>query len=421
MADELLLRWNAFCDFLERRTRVDIRYLFKGATSAVVAQVIESLTILALSMIISRYVAKDAYGTYKFILSLAAILGALSLNDLASAVFQSTARGFDGALPAGVRASIKWSSGIFLGAFVLATYYFAHDNLLVGFGILVAGCGAPLTISVNLFRAFLGGKQDFARQAWYGGILPIVCSSGALAITALVAPTPIALVIVYTISNLAVAIYSYYRIASVYKPSQENADPDMMRYAKHMSVIGVLATIAGNIDQVLLFHFGGTVNLAVYNFAVGVIDQTKGPLKTLDSMLQARFATRSRSDIDTNIGNKMKWLAFLSVAIIVVYIPMAPYLYRILFPAYTESILVSQIYVFALLGQIFTPALSYLSAKKKVRELYIFWFSSNLFQIAVMAIGVIYWGLWGLVVSRIIARLFAGTVAFTLYRTSQES
>jgi O-antigen/teichoic acid export membrane protein len=254
------------------------------------------------------------------------------------------------------------------------------------------------------------------RQAWYGGIFAGAVSAGALAITAVFVPTPIALVIVYIISNLGATIYAYSQVFAYYKPNSSKIDPDMMRYAKHMSIIGILGTIAGNVDQILLYHFGGTVNLAIYNFSIGVLDQVKGPLKTLDSMLQARFATRTNLSIDAGIANKMKWLGLLSITSIIVYIPLAPHIYAILFPTYTESILLSQVYALSLLSLVFTPAISYLAAKKRVRALYTLSLTGNALQIAAMAIGVIGWGLWGLVISRVVVRILGAFIGFILYR-----
>ena len=104
--------------------------------------------------------------------------------------------------------------------------------------------------------------------------------------------------------------------------------------------------------------------------------------------------------------------------VIASYILLAPYLYRFLFPAYVVAIPYSQIYAVSLISMIANPAVSYLSAKKKIREQYIRSISIFIFQIIIMALGVIYWGLFGLIIARVIIRFFGSCLSYILYRTS---
>ncbi len=185
--------------------------------------------------------------------------------------------------------------------------------------------------------------------------------------------------------------------------------------------MGVLNGIAGNIDKVLLFHFVGPVQLAIYSFAIAIPDQTKGPLKMLNTMLQAKFVNRSDEEIHAGMKNKMLWLAISSVAFIIAYILIAPYFYAFFFPNYTESVLYSQIYVLSSLGLIFSPAASYLAAKKKVKEQYISKIAATTLQITALLIGVIFWGLLGLIIARVATRLTSSTLNRYLYTRSLQT
>lgn len=397
-----LLRWS------EKYTKTDMVYLARGGFWSVAGQVSASLIALTLSVAMARYVPKDIYGQYKYVLAIVSVLSAFSLNGIGGAVLQSAARGFDGALADGFKANMRWSFAIFIGSFALGGYYLIAGNFIIGLAILIGGSITPFLGSSNLYAPFLSGKKEFALQAWYADFVTNIIPAVALIITAYVAPQPLPLIAVYFGTNLAATAYAYWRTARKLHTATARHDPHMLHYGKHLSAIGILNGIAGNIDQLLLFHFAGATDLAIYNFATGIPDQMKGPLKALDTMTRARFANREETDIHSSIRNKMFWLFILSIFTIAIYILIAPYVYFFLFPTYTDAIPYSQIYAVSLFAMIASPAISYLSAKKKIREQYVASVSVSIFQIIVMSLGVVYWGLLGLIIARVLTRFANG-------------
>jgi O-antigen/teichoic acid export membrane protein len=407
--------------FLERRLKTDVHYLLSGTFWGGVSQVASIASALALSIVISRYVPKDVYGEYKYILSIVSLLPILSLTGIGSAVLQSVSRGFDGALAEGFRANLRWSYAIFTGALALALYYFWQGNFTLGFGILLGGCISPFMTSATLATSFLLAKKDFVRNALLFGVLGSVGPAIALMATALLHGGTLALVSVYFVANLMTDLYLYWHTMRVYKPARAARDPHMHSYAKHLSVMGVVSSLAGNIDQVLIFHFIGPIELAVYNFATGIVDQTKGPLKNLDQMLQARFAGRDAKEIHGSAGSKFILLALTSIGIIILYSAVAPFIYQILFPAYTEAVPYSQLYALSLLGIVQGPIIAYFSAHKKIYEQYVNTVGSSLLQILFMAGGVIVWGLLGLIAGRVLASLMTTLFTFGQYYRVRKS
>ncbi len=410
-----ILRWS------EKYTKMDMVYLARGSFWSIAGQVSASLIALTLSVAMARYVPKDIYGQYKYVLAIISVLSSFSLSGIGGAVLQSAARGFDGALADGFKANLRWSFAIFIGAFALGGYYLIDGNFILGLGILIGGTVTPFLGSYNLYAPFLSGKKEFALQAWYADFITNIIPAIALIIVTLIAPQPLSLIATYFIANFVATAYAYWRTARKLHHATIEHDPHMLAYGKHLSLIGILGGIAGSLDQLLLFHFAGATDLAIYNFATGIPDQIKGPFKMLDAMTQARFAIREPADIHSSIQNKMFWLFLTSTTIVAGYILAAPYLYTLLFPAYAIAIPYSQIYALSLFTIIASPATSYLSAKKKVRELYISTIVGNVFQIVVMVIGVMYWGLIGIVVARVIVRLFGSAFNYIMYRTSSNT
>lgn len=402
----------------EKYTKTDMIYLAKGGFWSTAAQVVNSLLVFGFAILVAHFLPKDVYGQYKYIIAMVALLGSFSLTGLGSAMFQSVASGFDGALRQGFVANLRWSAAVFLGAFGLAAYYFLQGNTTLAIGVLVGGSLSPFLTSANLAGAYLNAKKDFARANIYFGIVENLVAIGALIIAVLLTKDPLILAIVYFVGNTLATWLIYRRVVRLYQPDPAKTDPGMMGYAKHLSLMGVLTTIAGNIDQVLLFHFVGPVELALYNFAIAIPDQTKGPLKMFDTMTQARFVSRADREISVSMRHKM-WVIFATTATFVAaYALAAPYIYRFFFPNYIESILFSQIYALSLFSAVFSPAASYLTAKKKIAEQYTSKVVLSLFQIIVLFVGVLYWGLLGLIWARVVLKVGGAYFTYTLYRSS---
>jgi len=403
--------------------RTDLRYIFHGMSWSIVGQTAAVLSSLALSVVLSHAVSKEIYGTYKYVLSFVAILSVLSLNNVGGAVFQSVARGFDGALKEGFRVNLHWSIAIFAGAVAAGAYYFFAHNLTLAFAILIGGCISPFITSANIFGAYLGAKKDFARQTLYMDVWGNAIPVALLIATAYVSPRVVSLVAAYFIGNAAVALYFYFRTRRVYGVKKDAAtDPHMIAYGKHISVIGVLAGIAGNVDKLLLFHYVAASELAVYAFATGILDQLKGPIKTLDTMMQARFATRTDADLQSGIPSKMLWMFLFSIITVLAFIAVAPVLYRLLFPAYLEAVPYARVYAFSLLGITFYPIASYIVAKsiesnRRLRDQYLLIVIPSIIQIAAIFVGILGWGLWGLVVARVASSFATGLVTILIYLT----
>lgn len=404
----------------EKYFKTDMVYLASGGFWSLVGQIVSSVTVLAVSVLLARYLTQDGYGQYKYVLSLVALLSTLSLSGLTSSVLQSTARGFDGALPDGFMINLRWSALMFLGALGIGAYYLLHGNFLLGVGMLVGGCASPIIAGAGLYSVFLAGKKDFARQTIYMIFGVMLLPSAALIAAAVLTRSPLIVVLAYFISNAAGALYFYHRTLAVYRPEQGRKDPGMLSYTKHLSFMGILGGLANNLDQILLFQFVGPAQLAIYNFATGIPDQLKGPLKNLDSMLQARFANHFSGHIRENMRNKSLLLLGFGIVCAAIYIPLAPYIFEILFPRYMDAVPYSQVYALYLLTLPFIPSVSYLASKRFIKEQYIASVLNNSFKIIFTLVGVIGWGLWGLVWAVIAARLAGGIANHTLYRIASK-
>lgn len=404
-----ILHWS------ERYTKTDMVYLASGGFLSLVSQITALGGALALAVMVSRYVPKTSYGEYKYILSIIALLSSFSLNGIGAAVLQSAAQGFDSALQKGFWASLRWSFVIFTGALVMALYYFLTGNVTLAAGILIGGSLSPFIAGASLFSPFLAGKKNFLYQTLFSigdNLIPI----GLMILTVMLTASPLALVAVYFVSNTLAALFFYRRTQIIYAQGVQKHDETMLHYSKHLSIMGIVGGIAENIDQILLFHFVGGAQLAIYNFAIAIPNQMRTPIKNIDAMLQARFVNRTAEEIRDSMRNKIFWYFISVVAFAAVYFFVAPYIFKFLFPQYLEAVRYSQIYVLWILALAFDPVNSYISSRKHVKALYASTIAYSLSKIALLFVGVFFWGLMGVIIARIATHCMAVVFNYALYR-----
>jgi O-antigen/teichoic acid export membrane protein len=397
---------------IEKVLKTDIKYLLKGGFWATMSQLILSGASFLLAVAFAHFVSKTSYGQYKYILSIISILGTFTLSGLTVAVTQSVVKGYEGSLQYAFIENLKWSIIFFIGSLATGLYYILHHDYVIGLPLILASCLWPLFSSTNLYSPFLTAKKDFVRNALYFDITGNLIPFASLFVVMLLTTNPMWLAVTYIISNTIIGLILYRRILSIYKPNT-TIDPELIHYGKHLSFMNILAGIANNIDQILVFQFIGPIQVALYNFATAIPNQIKGPVKNFNNIIFPKYTERDDQSIRNGMARKITTLLILG------YIIIAPYLFKLFFPQYMEAVVYSQIFSLSVLWVISSPASTYLNAKKKIKEQYIIQVSSALIQILSVTVGVIYFGLIGLIIARVMTRLLLAVMTIvTFYRTT---
>jgi O-antigen/teichoic acid export membrane protein len=74
-------------------TKVDISYFTRGTFWLSSAQIVNSLAVFGLSIILTKFLPREVFGKYKYILSLGSILAGFVFSGYYTAITQSVARG----------------------------------------------------------------------------------------------------------------------------------------------------------------------------------------------------------------------------------------------------------------------------------------------------------------------------------------
>ncbi|MCB9802536.1 oligosaccharide flippase family protein [Candidatus Nomurabacteria bacterium] len=404
-----ILRWS------EKYTKTDMVYLSKGGFWLNLNTLGSSLLALILSILFANFLSKENYGNYQFLISLSTIIGTLTLTGINIAVTQSVAKGSDQVFKQAIREQIKFLFIPFLFSLLLFVYYFyfLNNTLSISLGILIIGLLIPLNNTLNTWVAFLQGKKDFKNIFlnnqfinfiyYLGMILGVVFIKN---ITLLISINFLLLVF----SNLII----YIRLTKKYQFNQ-NRDDEAIKYGKKLSLSNILPLVAFSVPSLAIFYFQGAAALAIYSFAANIPERIINLFKPAITMALPKLSEKESTGNQTkNIFQKTIQLLIFSLAIGLLYIFAAPFIFKVFFPQYLESIVYSQIYILSaviyLAGNL--PITSLFATRSN--KIFIFNIANPAFTILI-TIGLIYfYGIWGAILGKMISNIFSLTLSYNL-------
>lgn len=394
-----------------KHLKIDLRYVFKGGSWLLLGQVVSSLTVLVLSIGFANLLPPETYGTYKYLLSAAALLSIFALPGMITALTRSVANGFGGSLLTTTIERVRWG---FLGTTIgilVAIYFFSTGSTQMGVGIVLVSFFVPLFDVFNTYTAYLQGKKDFKSYALLGAIVQVGATASILLAVVLTDNLYVLLcsyLVSYTVFRFACWLYVKSRIGV----AEQKTDEGVVAYGKHLSVMSSVSQVASQADQLLLFAFLGPVQVAGYAIAIAPSEQIKHLLGSVNTLLLPRFSTYSQNEVRKNLIYKGLLLLIMTLFVVGLYILAAPLLFSIIFPQYVEYVFFSQIFSLSLLNVFFVPCLIFLQAHGHIRAQYYINTITSVLQIVLMVIGIFFYGLVGLVVARIITRFITGLASF---------
>lgn len=403
-----LLRWS------EKYTKTDMVYLASGGSWILLGYIVQIVSGLGLAIAFANLLPKEVFGTYQFILSGAAIVSVFTLTGMGGAIARTAANGSEGSLRYGFRTQMIWSSGIVLAAGISSLYYHLNGNALLGNGFLIVGALQPFITGFSLYRSFLQGKQLF-RESVILETTQRLTSFVVLLAALFTTNDPLVLVSVYLLSNAASLSLTYLFVVRMYA-APLSPDPELKNYSKHLSVMESFAEVANVIDKVLVWVFLGAAPLAAYVIAQMPVLHLQNLFGFMRILMFPKLAQKNFSEIIRTLPEKIRLYSLVALVVVGAYVFAAPFLFALLFPAYPESVLYSQILALSvlaiprsLIGQTFL-------AHQKKRELYIMNISTPLVRIALLALLLWIWGIWGAMAAILITEIYAALLQWHLFR-----
>jgi O-antigen/teichoic acid export membrane protein len=399
----------------QKYTKTDMLYLTKGGAWLGIGHGIQVLSGFILAIAFANLLPKQAYGTYQFVMSAAAILSAFTLSGMNIAIKRASAQGVEGALRYGFHTQIKWSIGIMLGGGVLATYYFLNNNTTLALSFLIVGSCAPFIEGFSLYKSYLIGTRRFRESAFLGfWRRPLLITT--ILTTLFITDDPLTIVFVYFTTSAISAGLLYGVTVRKYKlPLIANLE--LKKYSKHLSIMGIISTISHNTDKILIFHFVGAEALAIYMLALlPTIHLLKMFSLLGGDLLFPKLAQQSFSVLRKSLPYKVFLFFIISCSIVGSYILVAPYIYGFIFPAYPEAAAISQIIVLALLAKPFMLYGQVFAAHGMKKDQHVITIATALFNILILFILIPSFEIYGAAWSFVLLHVFWGIMVLTLFR-----
>ncbi len=388
----------------EKYFKTDMVYLVKGGFWLVIGQLIVSGVSFGLSVAFANLLEPDVYGTYRYILTIFNFLAIPTLTGINVALMRAAAQGMENSLLLAFKTRLRWGLIGTVCGLLIALYYLTQGALALSLNFGIMALFVPLFYSFEVYSYFLRGKKLFKHYPLYHAL-------------SLTIPTLILIGMIFFKWNLTILLISYFLPYTILKGlflyliiqkhvQKSGYDPHVISYGKHLSAMGIFSIIAQNIDKFLLWHFLGGAQLAIYTIALSPISNIEAIIGKLDTLIFPKIAGQGIEQLRTTVYRKGARL-FLYIAIIVgVYVLLAPFLYSLLFPQYLESIRYSQALSFTMLLSLpITFVSTVFTAHAKIREKYYLSFIGPSVKIALFAILIPLYGIWGIIASLIIFHL----------------
>lgn len=384
-----------------KRTNIDVVYYVKSGWWINLGTIIISFLSLITYICLSHFLSKEVFGLYQYLISLSVIIGSFTLTGMNSAVARSVANSYNGALVEATRVQLKWSLLPFIISLFISGYYIFNGNTQVAIGSLIIGVLIPILNTFNTYGAFLHGKKDF-KNAFLLGMRWNIPYYVSIIIVSIYFQSALFLLLAGLLSQTISLILVYRKTLKIYEPDNKT-DPSMVSYSKHLTVMNFFSSLANQIDSILTFHYLGAAQLAIYSFATAIPEKFSTLLKFIPTTLYPKFADRTyKEENNKKVVKKTVYVMILSAICAAIYILIAPHIFNLFFPKYVESILYSQIYSLIIISSFSGIFSTILTAQKQIGKMYIVNIGLPIFSTLIQFIGILFYGLWGLIISKII-------------------
>lgn len=326
------------------------------------------LASFAVFVVLGAFVPRDVIGAYNYIMATLAIISLTTLPGMNNALVRAVAKGYSGTLKAMIRTRLK--SGLVGTALSVAMglYFLLTGQTIIGFAFLVASPFVPLTDTFsNLAISYWQGKKRFVTSS--ATTIVYYTSLAILSILfILISDNLIILVagILFAQAITGLAVYT-----KAHHDANDKEDSESISYGKHLTYMLIVRTISTNVDRIITWFMFGPIATAVYTFAATPVLKAFQLIPigivTLPHLSEQEFDEQTKK----NTLRRMFHLFLFTLPATAILIILAPFIYKIFFPLYPDSVIHFQWLIAPIALCPMFLLKSALTANKKTLSLYI--------------------------------------------------
>lgn len=405
----------------EQTFKTDMVYIAKGGLWTGfrfgIGIIASAMTMIAFGNLLP----KENYGTYSYLLSLASSLGFLTLSGIGPATTRAVAQGKENLIRHALRLQLQYNLLAVATIGAAAIYYGAKGNALFALSLGILAVAVPMESAFHIYEHILIGRKRFGLLAVLTG-LSTLGAAVATVIVLIFTDEVATLVGVYALMSLGPSLLLYYSVEKklpLEKPDEKDLR-ELKHSAFHITGAGIVGAVAQYIDKIVLFQVAGPASLAIYGFAIAGPERLKSLAKNWIGISLPRLSEKSLADIRESFYKRIGLSLLAGLGMTLVYIVLAPILFKLFLPKYLDSIRYSQVYA---LGLILIPALVYIGnifySQNMIRAIYISSTGTQILRIILFLILGLLWQTWGLVMAYLSFQLLS--VIFAIFIWERES
>ncbi len=410
------LRWS------EHYAKTDMVEFTRNNSWLFTGRIVAVLSGMVLTVAFANLLSPTAFGTYKYILAIAGFIGGFSiLGGLGASTLRIVAQGYSSIIPRVFWISVLGNVPAALVAVGVAGYYFYMGNTVLGFGMAFAALSVLFSTSFGFFKTLLTGTSDFRGLALYG--IPGSIFAPALIIATLFLTQNLILILASYFLGTFVFGLAMYLLAVKRTRANSSAQPsdsqvrDTIKLGFHLTLAGMVIPFVTQMDQLLLWHFVGPVELAIFAFAIAPVREIKAMLENFAPMMSVRFANRTSEELRASIPLRAKQIFLVSLIFAVLYVVAAPFIFKIFFPQYVAAVYWSQLLALTLLVQPTKNVLeSAINAQGRKKPYYFTTILTQAVKLTSSVLLIPFFGLPGAIAAMIITDLATALIYIATYR-----
>lgn len=393
-----------FLKWTERWTKTDMVYLAKGGFWLSIGQGVTTASAILLSIAFANLLPIEKYGEYKFILSITPLLVIPTLGGMKIAISRAAAKNFDGVLTSGIKTSMKWGLGGSLLSLGVAIFYYITHNTNLAITFLIISFFIPLTDPLDSFSSFLQGKRNFQLSVKLNIIREVFIASITLA-SLWLTNNVLILILVYFSSRTIINFFLLQITINQTKKNNEN-DPESISIGKHYSMMNIISVIGEQADKILVWHYLGATQLAIYSFAMLPGNQLNGLFfKNLSTLAFPKLSEMTAEQVKKTLPPKIHKYMIITIIVSVFYVVLAPIFFKLLFPQYTSAVIYSQFYILSFTLVPFSLYSSALMAQGEIKNQYSMTLVINILKILLFMVLLPLYGVGGGIATYIIIQI----------------
>lgn len=390
--------------YIEKYGKTDGNYLLKGGFWLSIEYTVSMITSLILVIAFANLMNPEEYGVYKFIMSGIGVVGIISLTGIGNAIIQSFSKGFKNSYRKGFILQIKWSMITILLGFGVAIYYYLNNNTLLAIGFLIAGILSPLVQNFSLYESILIAKKEFKEKSNLATIRQVINSISVI-LTLLITQNIFIIITVYFGSFLLVNII-FHRLNKPTNNQDIKNDENLHRYGRDLSIMKGISRLATELDKILIFHFLGATQLAIYFLAFSPVGKIGSINILLKNLSLPKLSIQNIKKIKQTLPRKIILSTLMIIPVTLIYIFLAQPFFEIIFPQYLDAVIYTKVFAFSLIPSIPITLLNQvLVAHTKTKALYISQTVSPAVKIVLFIILIPFLGIWGAILAFLLSQV----------------